>query len=344
MKILVAASNMVHIKNFHLPYIEEFKAAGHQTLVMASGEGADFDIPFKKRSFSLKNALLMVKIRKIIKKEKFDIIYLHTTLAAFWVRLALKGLKERPIVVNTVHGYLFGSGFSSLHNKIYLACERLVRKQTDYILTMNSEDEKIAIESGLALSKTYKINGMGIDFSKKEIQASEPKAPPKNLIYVGEISERKNQILLVKALEKTEGTSLTLVGDGKERKSIEKYVKKHGLNDRVTITGFTKNVGAYLKNADLYVSASKIEGLPFNILEAMRARLPIVASNIKGQSDLLPPECLYDLDSFDKLLELINNPPKCTFDTQKYELKDVLSRNMEIYYECAGVGKQAAVR
>ena len=110
------------------------------------------------------------------------------------------------------------------------------------------------------------------------------------------------------------------------------------------MTGFTKNVGAYLKSADLYVSASKIEGLPFNILEAIYARLPIVASNIKGQSDLLPSECLYDLDEPRKLVELIKNPPACSFNTEKYELQNVLSENMEIYYECAKLGKEALVR
>ena len=55
MKILIAASNMVHIKNFHLPYIQKFKDDGHDVYVMASGDGADFDIPFKKRALSLKN-------------------------------------------------------------------------------------------------------------------------------------------------------------------------------------------------------------------------------------------------------------------------------------------------
>ena len=90
MKILIAASNMVHINNFHRPYINEFREAGHDVYIMASGEGADFNIPFKKRSLSLKNLRLSAKIKKIVKKEQFDVIYLHTTLAAFWIRFAIK--------------------------------------------------------------------------------------------------------------------------------------------------------------------------------------------------------------------------------------------------------------
>ena len=336
MKILVVASNMVHINNFHQPYIQTFKDDGNDVYVMASGEGADFNIPFKKRSLSLKNLFLSFKIRKIIKKEKFDIIYLHTTLSAFWTRWALKGLKNRPLVVNTVHGYLFGESSGALHNKIYLACEKIVRKVTDNIVVMNSEDEIIAKENNLCLGKIYKINGMGVDFSKKLIEKANPSVQPRNLVYVGELNKRKNQIFLVKALERLPNMSLTLVGDGGERKAIEKCIKRLGLGDRVTITGFTKNVGEYLKNADIYVSASTIEGLPFNILEAIESGLYIVASNIKGQRDILPSECLYTLDNEDEFVSLINNPSICKNVTKEYSLDSVISQNMEIYYECAG--------
>ncbi len=343
MKILVVASNMVHINNFHKPYLETFKNDGHNAYVMANGEGADFNIPFKKRSLSLKNLFLSSKIRKIIKKERFDIIYLHTTLSAFWVRWALKGLKNRPIVVNTVHGYLFGNGSGRLHNKIYLACEKIMKKQTDYIVVMNSEDEKIARENNLALGKIYKIDGMGIDLAKKQISIASPQKPPKNLLYVGELNKRKNQIFLVKALKRLPDTTLTLVGDGDQRKSIEKYIKKEHLEDRVTITGFTKNVGEYLKNADIYVSASTIEGLPFNIIEAMASGLYIAASNIKGQSDILPSECLYTLGNEDAFVSLVNNPQACENNSLNYSLDTVLQNNLDIYYECAGQKRTANV-
>ncbi|MBQ8545362.1 MAG: glycosyltransferase [Clostridia bacterium] len=336
MKILIAASNMVHINNFHRSYINEFREAGHDVYIMASGEGADFNIPFKKRSLSIKNLRLSSKIKKIIKKEQFDVVYLHTTLAAFWIRFALKGIKKRPIVVNTVHGYLFGKGFSSLHNKIYLSCEKMMRNITDHIVVMNDEDFKIAKDNSLSLGEIYRINGMGIDFSKKNIERASPQYPPKNLIYVGELNKRKNQIFLVKAMKRLPDMHLTLVGDGKERKAIEKYIKKERLEERVKITGFTKNVGEYLKNADLYVSASTIEGLPFNILEAMQAGLPVVASNIKGQNDILPNESLYELSSIDSYVSLVNSKLKADYDLSKYTSSVALRENMDIYSLCTG--------
>ena len=74
MKILIAASNMVHINNFHRPYIDRLVESGHDVKIMASGEGADFDIGFKKRTFSIKNFILSSKIRKIIRSHKHLVI------------------------------------------------------------------------------------------------------------------------------------------------------------------------------------------------------------------------------------------------------------------------------
>lgn len=332
MKILIAASNMVHIKNFHIPYIKALKEQGHSVYVMARGEGADFNIGFQKRTLSFKNFSLISKIKKIIKKESFDAIYLHTTLAAFYIRLALKGIKNRPYVFNTVHGYLFSENTSSIKRAIYLRCEKMVSKQTDDIAVMNSEDYKIATENKLCLGKVYFINGMGVDFNK--ISCVEREAHEGfNLTFVGEISKRKNQAFLIDAIKHTENAKLILVGDGACRNDIEKQIKKNGLENRVEITGFTKDIGKYLAKTDAYVSASSIEGLPFNIMEAMYLGLPILASDIKGHRDLLPKECLFDFNNIYSFREGIDRVRNLDFsyDIKKYSLDLVLNENLSIY-------------
>ena len=337
MKILIVASTMVHIKNFHLPYIEEFKRRGHTVLTLANGEEADFNIPFKKKALCLKNLLLVSKIKKILKREDVDVIYLHTTLGAFYVRLALKGMKKRPYVINTVHGYLFSRDDTGLKKRVYLKCEKILRKQTDDIVVMNNEDEIIARENKLCIGKIYKINGMG--FTPRFATEAKKDQEGINLTFVGEISKRKNQAFLVKALAMLPNATLTLVGDGTERKSIEALAKRLCVENRLKITGFTKNVASYLAKADIYVSASKIEGLPFNIMEAMECRLPIVASRIKGHSDLLPKKSLYTLDNMDEFVRAINEAPQKeqAYDIEKYRLDNVLENNMKIYLSfCKG--------
>ena len=332
MKILISASNMVHINNFHRPYIEKFKENGSAVSILANGEGADYNIPFKKSVLSLKNLFLIPKIRKILKKENYDVVYTHTTLCAFFVRLAMKGLKNRPYVINTVHGYLFSKDTSRLKSKIYLLCEKILKKQTDDIVVMNSEDYKIATENNLCLNKVYFCNGMGVSFPNATNESYKP-SDKINLTFVGEISKRKNQSFLVKTLPYLPSCTLTLVGDGKERKSIEKLAKKLKVHNRLKITGFTNDVYSYLKTTDIYVCASTIEGLPFNIMEAMHQSLPIVASNIKGNRDLLSSENLYQLNNIDEFVSKIKsaNLSRREYNIEKYRIENVLSENMKIY-------------
>ncbi|MBO5287074.1 MAG: glycosyltransferase [Clostridia bacterium] len=332
MKILIVASTMVHINNFHLPYIDRFKKEGNQVYIMANGEGADFNIPFKKCSLSLKNLSLAGKIKKILIKEDFDVVYLHTTLAAFWVRFAMRGLKKRPFTVNTVHGYLFGKE-KTLKNKIYLACESFLKNQTDRIIVMNKEDYEIAMANKLSSGDVHFSHGMGVSLSGKTVNKA-PKSNDKiNLIFVGEISKRKNQEFLVKCMEKLPNHTLTLVGDGDERGRIEKLIKASGLGERVIITGFTKNVYEYIEKADIYVSASKIEGLPFNIMEAMYSKMNIIASDIKGHRDLLPEECLYPLNDEKAFIEALLNASIADreYDLESYKIESALEENMRLY-------------
>ena len=344
MKILIVASNMVHIKNFHLPYIEKMKNLGHSVYIMANGEGADFKIPFKKSTLSPKNFFLTVKIKRILKENSFDAVYLHTSLAAFFTRLAMKGMKKRPVVINTVHGYLFGESCSKLHNFIYLSCERLLRKQTDSILVMNNEDYKIATENNLSLGGVYFINGMGVDFEKHPWDTDFCPVREKNLTFVGEISKRKNQIFLVKAMKYLPDYTITLVGDGGERKALEKYIRKNHLENRVEITCFTSKAYEYIKKSYIYVSASKIEGLPFNIMEAMYCEKPIVASKIKGHTDLLDEKNLFSLDSVEEFVALVMSTcvTRVDYETDKYSKEKILNENVSLYLSLAGDKKQLA--
>ena len=127
-KILYAAGTVGHINNFHLPYIERLREDGHEVTVMARGKGADIDMPFEKKMLSPRNLVCALKIRGILKREKFDTVILNTTLAAFDVRFLMPRHK-RPKVINFVHGYMFSKEPKSIKGKMFLLCEKLLSKK-----------------------------------------------------------------------------------------------------------------------------------------------------------------------------------------------------------------------
>ena len=336
MKILIVASTMGHINNFHMPYIEKLKEDGHTVHTLTGTEGSSFTVDLVKKTLSLKNLKAKRQIRRVLTAQRYDAVFVHTSLAAFWLRMAMKGMKNRPYVINTVHGYLFGKDCGKLHNMIYLACERFLKKQTDDIIVMNNEDYDIATGHKLCKGNVYYSNGMGVGFKQDVGEAVKADGGEASLLFVGEISKRKNQAFLVDAMKQLDGCTLTLVGSGAQEYvcEIENKIKEEKLEGRVRLVGQTSQVYEYIKGCDVYVSASQIEGLPFNIMEAMYMKKPIVASNVKGHSDLLGQDCLYDLgdkDAFVSLVRAALEKNTVEYDIEKYRLENVLAENMEIY-------------
>ncbi len=294
-KILYAAGTMDHIKSFHLPYIDALRADGNEVLVMAKGEDADFDIGFVKKMLSPKNIGCCREIRKILKKENFDAIILNTTLAAFHIRLCLKN-KRRPKVINIVHGYMFPHKLRGLKDKIFFFCEKLLAKKTDDIMVMNSEDLQIATENKLCIGEVKMTLGMGADVHDTimppetiyKYTGSEGKYV---MAFVGELYKGKNQRFLICALPEIKlaipNAVLWFIGAGVDREELVSLAERLNISDSVCFVGKQKNPCDYIRAADLYVSASEKEGLPFNIMEALGCGAVTLASDIKGHRDLI---------------------------------------------------------
>lgn len=319
-KILYVASTYSHLKSFHAPYIKELRKQGYQVMTMAKGMGASFEIPFEKKIISIKNLKCLTLIKKILKKEQFDVIILNTTLAAFYVRLALPK-KNRPRVVNIVHGYLFNEkGNDTVKKKLrsfaLLMAEKFVAGKTDAVITMNSEDKSIALKNKLSSSEYGHVLGMGVPrrsavIPREDIRREEDAEDKTVMLFVGELSSRKNAKFLISTmpavLKIQPNAQLWLIGEGDEKEHLVAYANQLRVLHRVRFLGRKKRVFDYLKASDIYVSAAKSEGLPFNIVEAVGSGLTVIASDVKGQSDVLEGGAgiLYKSESIEEYLAAI---------------------------------------
>jgi len=115
----------------------------------------------------------------------------------------------------------------------------------------------------------------------------------------GRIDSQKGFDLLVDALALLPAVTAVIVGDGAERGALEQRAERAGVGDRLIITGWTDRVATLLRGFDVFVLASRFEGLPLSVLEAMEAGLPVVATSVGGVSEavadgetglLVPPE------------------------------------------------------
>lgn len=303
-KVLMTASVYTHIRNFHLPYLREFQRLDWETHVGCRGIPDDapcidcaIELPFRKRMLSLSNLCSAQIIRKSVKAEKYDLIITHTSLAAFFTRLAVIGMRSRPRLINVIHGYLFDGNTPLLKRMLLLGAERLTASETDLLLVMNEWDYQTAKKYRLG-KRIEKIPGMGVDFSRLDsateengIQLRRKLGIPESafvLIYPAEFSKRKSQHVLIEAMQYLpEDVWLVLCGDGDQLSACKALAKKLQIQDRVLFPGQVKDIAVWYHMADALAASSRSEGLPFNVMEAMYCGLPVIASAVKGHTDLI---------------------------------------------------------
>lgn len=304
MKVLMTASVYVHIRNFHLPYLREFQRLGWETHVGCRGIPRDapyidraIELPFEKKMTAEGNLRAARILRRTIKAEQYDLIITHTSLAAFFTRLAVKGLRSRPQLINVVHGYLFDEHTPFLKKQLLLNAERLTEPDTDLLLVMNEWDYQTAKKNRLC-KRIEKIPGMGVDFSKLDAVAPEDGKRLREkvgipedafvLLYPAELSERKSQHVLIKALQYLpESVWLVLCGEGDQLSACKALARKLHIQDRVLFPGQVTDIASWYRMADALAASSRSEGLPFNVMEAMYCGLPVIASAVKGHVDLI---------------------------------------------------------
>lgn len=306
-KVLFVASTAGHLSHFHRPYLAWFRSRGWVVHAACGSLGAPLpearqvtELPFRKKLTALSNLKVTAMVRRMVKRECYDLVVVHTSLAAFFTRLALLGMRNRPKLINMVHGYLFDLDTPPLKRALLLGAERLTRSVTDLLLTMNRDDQSLAEVKKLGRAQGF-VHGIGLNperlrpASAEEIRALRQKLelPPDAyvLLYAAEFSPRKDHATLLRAMTcLPEETVLLLPGDGELLEDCRRLGAELGIAHRVRFPGRISEMGAWYGLADGVVSSTRSEGLPFHILEPMYLEIPVTASDVRGNRDLIRHE------------------------------------------------------
>lgn len=371
-KVLVAANLDSFIFKFLIPNLKWFYDNDYEVHIASKGDTDVKDIPycdkkynicFTRNIFNKDNIISYRKIKKIIKENDYDLIHCHTPFGAAITRLAARKLQKRGKVkvIYTAHGFHFFKGSAKLNWFLFYNAEKWLANYTDILITINKEDYEIA-KCKFKTNVRY-IPGVGIDKEKFDFKMSEKEKNDLRsflnidkddivLIYPAELSKRKNQMWLLETLKnylnENKNVKLLLPGNDILNGKCQKYVKDNKM-DNCLFLGFRKDIPKLLKISDISVTSSVQEGLPVNILEAMYVGLPIVATDCRGQRDLIINGkngyiVLHkDKDRFIKCLdELIHNDNErkiMGIESRKivndYLLDKVISELEKIYKEVA---------
>lgn len=266
---------------------------GHQVHILVGGTGAFTEALEKenigytalthlKRELSVQDEVLgYLEIKKQLKHLKPDIVHCHSTKAGLLGRLAAKSLKL-PVVF-TAHGWAFTDGVGAKKQKIYTSIERGLSKLSDAIITVSEYDRQHGFKHNVGTHQLVTTIHNGVPDIIKPTNNT-PNAIPK-LIMVARFEEQKDQYFLINTLAdlpKNLDWQLDLIGDGPNLQKCKDLTHKKQLDDKIVFHGQSFKVQEFLNEADIFVLISKYEGFPLTILEAMRASLPIIASDVGG--------------------------------------------------------------
>jgi glycosyltransferase involved in cell wall biosynthesis len=314
-KLLIVTTVPIVITNFLLPFAAYFRDRGWQVDAMSCGFSPDrhfeklfdrlWEVQWSRNPLDPRNLLgTPATIKKIALREQYDIIHVHTPVAAFVTRYALKDVRKqlKTKIIYTAHGFHFYHGGNFLKNAAFLALEKLASNWMDYLITIVHEDRDAVIKYELvAPDRARYIPGIGVDLDyynrdtvtdvavaqfRQELGIS--KDTPL-LLTVAELNANKRHVDAIGAFAKLARTDVhyALASTGPLQEKIEQLVAELGVADRVHFLGRRSDIPVLMKAATMNILVSGREGLPRTILESLALELPTIGTKVRGTKDLL---------------------------------------------------------
>ena len=251
-----------------------------------------------KRDINIKDISLTLKLIKILKENKVDIVHAHSSKAGADARMAAFFAKKPCIY--TPHNWSFNMRVKKYKTRIYTMIERFLTLFTKYIIQVSDYEYGTALKHRIKKSKLVVFkNAIDIDrfekvseydklAVKKELNIKEDKTV---VGMVARLTEAKSPQTFVKVakklLERDNNMFFIFVGDGEYREAIEEELKRLNISDNFLITGWVKEIEKYLAIMDVGVLTSIWEGLSLTVIEYLAAKVPVAASNIGGVYDVI---------------------------------------------------------
>ena len=284
----------VHVLDLSLSLMR----AGHEVIVLSMGSGPVTDELQKKgirceelihlqlKIHPLQDWFALNELCKWLKKLKPDILATHSSKAGMLGRIAGK-ICQVPTVF-TAHGWAFSEGVPERKRRMYAILERVAGKISNGIITVSNYDYQLAKKHRIIHESKMKTIHNSVPDVPENLRRNPSGSKPK-LIMVARFASPKDHRRLLLTLENIRELSweLDLVGDGPLVEEIKDMVARSSIAHRVHFLGNRRNIPELLADSHLFVLISRHEGLPISVIEAMRAGLPIVASDVGGMRELI---------------------------------------------------------
>ncbi len=249
----------------------------------------------------LNDLIALLRLIKILKKEKPSIIHTHSSKAGILGRIAgfLSGV---PIIIHTYHGFGFNEHQNFLVRNFYIFLEKVVSLLTDVLIFVSRANIETAKRYRIGSKAKYIIIRSGIklsDFSKEKDKRFAAKIFPKItqsskvIVSVGNLKPQKNPCDFIKiaseVIRSQRDVYFIYAGGGSEEEMIyyRKIIEENNISDRCIITGWISDIHQVYRSADIFLLTSLWEGLPRSLIEAVASGSVPVCYETDGVKDII---------------------------------------------------------
>ena len=234
------------------------------------------------------------EVKRLLKDERPDILHVTSSKAG-----GIGGIAGRmahvPRIIFTSHGLTIDETWRPFWQRLMIYIGTwLTMHFAHHSIMISSETYKRARRMpGMRKSVHFIKNGVApVDFLDKNVARTELEIhiPESHSLIggIGELHVNKNWTVAIQAIAALPPTvHLAIIGGGEEYESLRLHVEKLNVHDRVHLIGYVPDAVKYLKAFDIFMLPSKKEGLPYVILEAGLAGLPVIASDLPGIRDIM---------------------------------------------------------
>ena len=241
----------------------------------------------------------VLELRRRLREWRPDIVHTHSSKAGLVGRLAAR-LQRVPMIVHTVHGWSFHEHMAPLTRAAYVRLERRAARWTSRIVTVSDLDREKGLAARIGVASQYRtiheLNDLGRysagDRARRTARTSLGLPVGAFVVgTVGRLSEQKDPhtwvLTAAEVARHAPDAQFVMVGDGDLRHGTERLASELGLADRLLFTGLRHDVPEILPAFDVLLLTSRWEGLPLVIPQAMASGVPVVASAVDGNTEVL---------------------------------------------------------
>jgi glycosyltransferase involved in cell wall biosynthesis len=240
----------------------------------------------------------LVGLVRLARHFRPHVVHTHTAKAGVLGRVAAR-LARVPVVVHTYHGHVLREYFGRVTSAAFRGIERVLARATDGLVTVSESVKADLVEMAIAPADRIRVVPLGLelepftqDLPRGALRADAGYAAEAPLVgMVGRLAPVKDVPTFLRAARLVRSrrpeVRFSLVGDGPERASLEAEVRALGLGDAVCFHGWRRDLPAVYGDLDVVVNASRNEGTPVALIEALAAGRPVVATAVGGTPDVL---------------------------------------------------------